>query len=743
MPAVRVFHLAMVIDDAPMAALTADRLRTVMAPKAYGAWLLHEATKGLNLDCFVMFSSVSGVLGNPAQANYAAANAFLDSLAHHRRALGLPALAVDWGALGGEGYVARNEKVAEFLARQGTKSISPGEVTHLLDTFLAKGVTQVMAFRVDWGKWRQFFRSLQESPLLGRVFTSGEGVQESSGGSTSGWRTKIEAAAPADREAIIGQALREVVGTVLRVKADSLRDDQPLTDLGLDSLMAVEIENLIESTIGVALPPTSLMRARTIGQLAALITEHKGGATPKPQPSAAAAPKPSASAPARPVEGTAPSAKATQSLYPLTFPQRELWEASPVRPEDSANHICALIKANGALTAKECAEAVRRVVARQEVLRLGITQTPDGLRQKIHSSMEPNFVYRDIPAAYKGGGALDDLVTEIGSKPFNMSEGPLYRIEVLRRSPNEHVMVLAIHHAIADGWTLGTFVQDLTTAYAMAVMNRTEELPQLPLSYTGWGLAEQALWQPAKLRERADYWKERLAGAPRLWSGSGKAGEPSLTLGRHVCHVPDKVARATRELARKNEATLFSTLLTTFQRVLFQWTGENDIVVGTPVANRHRQTVRETMGYFAGIVPLRGQVDLRRSFSQSLQEVHQATVDSFANAMPFAELVHAVGDLPSPGHNPVFGVRFALQNHPIPDVDVPGMAVNLRMHSTGTARFDMACEITEETEGLEVAWLFRKDLFSPADMEELGNLFETTLAQICRSQDSSTITFAT
>jgi NAD(P)-dependent dehydrogenase (short-subunit alcohol dehydrogenase family)/acyl carrier protein len=272
-----VFHLAMVIDDAPLASLTRDRMRSVMAPKAYGAWLLHEGTREMELDCFVMFSSVSSIFGNPAQGNYAAANAFLDSLAHHRRSLGLAALTINWGVLGGEGYVARNERVAEFLARQGTTELSPGEVVALLESFLTAGATQVMAIRVDWSKWRQFFRGLQENPLLERLFASGVESQEASG-VTGDWRLKIETAAPEERQRLIGQAIREVVGSVLRVKPDTLRDDQPLTDLGLDSLMGVEIETSIESALGVALPPTSLMRARTIGHIVALIAEHMGGA---------------------------------------------------------------------------------------------------------------------------------------------------------------------------------------------------------------------------------------------------------------------------------------------------------------------------------------------------------------------------------------------------------------------------------------------------------------------------------
>lgn len=270
-----VFHLAMVIDDAPLAALTPGRFRTVLAPKAAGGWLLHEHTKSLPLDAFVMFSSASSIFGNPGQGNYAAANAFLDALAHHRRASGLPALAVNWGVLGGQGYVARNEKVAEYLARQGTEALSPDEVTSLLETFLDSSMTQMAALRVDWAKWRQSFRGLQENPLLERVFAAGVEIEETSG-KTADWRARIEAVPPTDREGVIFQALQEIIGSVLRVKPDSLRPDQPLTDLGLDSLMGVEIENLIESSIGVALPPTSLMRARTIAQIAALLADHLG-----------------------------------------------------------------------------------------------------------------------------------------------------------------------------------------------------------------------------------------------------------------------------------------------------------------------------------------------------------------------------------------------------------------------------------------------------------------------------------
>jgi len=246
------------------------------------------------LDCFVMFSSISSIFGNPAQGNYCAANAFLDSLAHHRHALGLPALTINWGVLGGEGYVARNERVAEFLAKQGTTELSPGEVISILESSLRATPPQVAAIRVDWAKWKSFFRGMQSNPLFERIFAAVEG--DEGGGATSDWRNRIESAAAAEKEAVIAQAVREIVGSVLRVKPETLRDDQPLTDLGLDSLMGVEIENSLEAAIGVALPPTSLMRARTIGQIATLMMAHMGGNAPAITAAPVAAPQASVEA---------------------------------------------------------------------------------------------------------------------------------------------------------------------------------------------------------------------------------------------------------------------------------------------------------------------------------------------------------------------------------------------------------------------------------------------------------------
>ncbi|MBC8125888.1 MAG: condensation domain protein, partial [Gloeobacteraceae cyanobacterium ES-bin-144] len=254
------------------------------------------------------------------------------------------------------------------------------------------------------------------------------------------------------------------------------------------------------------------------------------------------------------------------------------------------------------------------------------------------------------------------------------------------------------------------------------------------------GASERAFWTPAELEKRGEYWKLNLSESFRLWSPPAEPQAVSRPLQRSVSRVSPDLGRAVRDLARNHGATLFSTLLTVFQIAFSKWSGADDIVVGTPVANRSKQNVRETMGYCSGIVPIRGHIDPTRSFSDSLKAGHLAAVDAFANAMPFVEIVRAMGEKCAPGYNPVFEVRFALQNHPIPDVEVPGLSLQLRMRSTGTARFDLACEINEEGDGLEVAWLFRHDLFPLADVQKLSQLYLAALASVCRSPEILTST---
>jgi non-ribosomal peptide synthetase component F len=257
-------------------------------------------------------------------------------------------------------------------------------------------------------------------------------------------------------------------------------------------------------------------------------------------------------------------------------------------------------------------------------------------------------------------------------------------------------------------------------------------LPPVPQTYAAWGAAERAFWNPEMLEQRLEFWKASLAAPSRMWNATIPGGRPQ----RWLSAIPASLTSETRELARRTGITLFSTLFGAFQIAFSKWSGSDDLVVGTPVANRTRQAARETMGYYSSIVPLRGQIDRSRVASDHLRAAHQLTIDCFANAIPFVELVRGIGEQAAAGYNPVFEVRFALQNHPMPEVSLPNLSARLNMRSTGTARFQLGCEITENPEGLEVAWLFRENLFSQHDIESLNGIFQRVLSGICRSPET-------
>lgn len=419
-------------------------------------------------------------------------------------------------------------------------------------------------------------------------------------------------------------------------------------------------------------------------------------------------------------------------LHPLTFPQRELWEASGIPPGDISNHICTFMEVQSSISFDECEVSMQRVVNRQEVLRLSILPGKTQPLQLVRAKAAPAMTFGELSGAEAEPEAMEERMRGIFEEPFDLVRGPLYRVQIIRRGPRDMVLVFAIHHAIADGWTLGIFVQDIFASYIHGLFGSGGDLPPVPLSYTDWGAAEREAWTPKKLSEHGEFWKGNLAGAPRLW----EACAAPRRLERTVMFFDADVTAAARELARRADATLFSTLLAAFQIALSRWTGVPDIVVGTPVANRTKQSVRDTMGYFSGNVPIRGQVEEGRSLEESVRVTHRAAMDSFAQAMPFAELVRAVGEPQVPGRNPIYDVRFALQNHPIPDIDIPGLSVHLRMRSTGTARFDLGCEVTETGDRLEVVWLHRPARFSPSDIETLQGLFLSVLEGACRSPES-------
>lgn len=433
-------------------------------------------------------------------------------------------------------------------------------------------------------------------------------------------------------------------------------------------------------------------------------------------------------------------------LQPLTFPQRELWENSPIAPGAPGNHICSFFEINGPVTLELCETAVSKVVQRQEAMRTSFLPGKDRPLQIIRSTGETVIRHLKLSRDESRPEALQEIMTQDFRKPFDFLRGPLYRMSLLERGEHDFLFAFTIHHAVADGWTLGAFVEDLCTAYILAlqasgktvgsVSGIRDALPPLQMTHTEWGAAERARWTPAEIERFAGYWRERLQGSRQLWDAAPTGQGEADSLQQWVTTIPEKLADRIRLLARKSGATLFSTLLTAFQLTLHRWTGIDDITVGSPVANRNRSTVRETMGYFAGVIPLRGIIDPDQTFLERVRSVHEKTMDDFAHAMPFAELVKALDRSPEPGGHAIFDTRFAFQNHPIPEVVLPGISTKLRTSSTGTARFDIGCELTEDGKEFEVVWLHRPSVLSELMICELDGLFQKMLGAMCDHPDT-------
>ena len=262
-----VVHAAGVLQDGLLVQLDAAALTTVLRPKVMGGWLLHRLLRDDPLDFFVLFSSAGSVLGQPGQGNYAAANAFLDALAHRRQAQGQPALSINWGAWAGEGFAdsVGGKRLAARLALLGISSIAPRQALEMLGRLLGQSATQVVAVPVNWKQYREFYPAGSASPLLSELACEEAEVPRPTG-RTSERRDALLAAEPAERRQLLQSYLGEQVARVLGLSPSKLDVQQPLSNLGLDSLMAVELKNRIAVDLKVNVPVVKFLQGFSVDQ---------------------------------------------------------------------------------------------------------------------------------------------------------------------------------------------------------------------------------------------------------------------------------------------------------------------------------------------------------------------------------------------------------------------------------------------------------------------------------------------
>jgi acyl carrier protein len=289
MPPLRgVFHAAAVLDDSPLNFTDPSRFAAVMQPKALGAWYLHRHTRDLPLDLFVMFSSISALIGNPAQGSYVAANVVLDALAHMRRAQGLPAVSINWGALSEVGMVAQDSEVEEYFKRVGISFFNPAQALEVLGKILEWNPVQMGAAVIDCPLWGQFNPAWAASPRYRHLIA--DAIRQTAGAATNEFCAALFGLPPEEHPEYVTTALVELISEIMRIPVDKIDRRQSLVNLGVDSLMAMELQTAIARKTGAKLSTLELMKGDAIEQLAAQVLAfvEKAGqdaaGTPAPSP---------------------------------------------------------------------------------------------------------------------------------------------------------------------------------------------------------------------------------------------------------------------------------------------------------------------------------------------------------------------------------------------------------------------------------------------------------------------------
>ncbi len=277
-----VFHAAMVLHDATVAAMTSGELAAVLAPKIAGAWNLHEQTLALPLDCFVLFSSISSLLGSPGQANYAAANAFLDALAHFRRTQGLPALSINWGQIAGVGVVAERPEIGRYLESIGVRAIPAVDALAALPRLIASAEAQAGVMSMDWDRLSRASEKFASSPVFRDLVRAGQTMRPRDQGAIE-WRESILHLPSEEQAAAVSELIVAQLAATLGMPAAEIDRERPLTEMGMDSLMAVELKARIESHSACELPLNLFNADLTAQRLAERFLKHLGKTSPEPK----------------------------------------------------------------------------------------------------------------------------------------------------------------------------------------------------------------------------------------------------------------------------------------------------------------------------------------------------------------------------------------------------------------------------------------------------------------------------
>lgn len=728
-PAVRgVFHLAGHVRDTPVRAVDRAAFDSVFDPKAAGAWLLHHHLRDEPLDHFVLFASVASLLTTTGQSNYAAGNAFLDALAHHRRYRGMPALSLDWGPWA-TGMIEELGLVEHYRAVRGMSSLSPSAGMAVLERVLGQDRAQlVIATVVDWKTFLAWYPS---PPPLVRELAAGAATAAAPGGSGTGSGAPDEqggyldrfraAAGEEERARLVADRFLGCATAVLRMSTDQLDLDAGLGAHGIDSLLAMELRARIQAATGVALPVVALLSGAPLHELTAQLHE---------------ATKELAGRAAGPEAAAAVEVHGDPSRHPLTQNQKALWFLKQLHPDGFAYNIGGAVEVRTEIDPELMTAAVRALVARHPVLRANFVMEDGRPLQTVSDAVEPDMGVFDVEGME--WDEIRELIVEEYRRPYDLAHDRLMRFRLFRRGPDRWVLMKAVHHIVSDAISTFTFIEELLALYEGMRTVRIVELPPVRGRYVDFLNRQNRFLASPDAERMLDYWRGALpAEVPPLALHTDAPRPPVQTHNgaSEFFVLDDDLSTRVHTLAREHDVTVFMVLLCAYYLLLHRHSGQDDVVVGSPVTGRTDEDLSSVYGYFVNPLPLYADLGGDPTVADLLTQVRRTVLGGIDHQeYPFVLLVEKLGLQHDPSRSAIFQAMFILLAHKVSSQQY-GYHLDYIELPEEEGQFDLTLSAYEDEaeRRFHCVLKYNTDLFRPETARRLAGHYRNLLDALTRA----------
>jgi amino acid adenylation domain-containing protein/non-ribosomal peptide synthase protein (TIGR01720 family) len=432
--------------------------------------------------------------------------------------------------------------------------------------------------------------------------------------------------------------------------------------------------------------------------------------------------------------------RASRDPAPLSFAQQRLWFLHQLDPESPSYNQPKAIRLIGTLDVHALQKALDHIVARHEALRTTFVSV-DGISLQVIAKSRavelPVIDLRQWPGTIPEA-EVHRVLVETSRRPFDLSRDLMLRALLLCLADQEHILLLITHHIASDAWSSGILWQELTALYRSFSSGQPCPLPELSVQYADYAAWQRNWLQGEVLETQLSYWKNRLDHVPTLQLPTDRPRLPiqSFRGGRQFLALPKNLAQALKTLSRRENVTLFMTLLAAFQTLLHRYSGQDDIVVGSPIAGRTRPEIEGLIGFFVNTLVLRSNLSGNPSFREVMGPVREVALGAYAHQdLPFEKLVEELQPERNLSSSPLFQVTFALQNVPRQALEVPGLTLSSLQLDSGTAKFDLFLSMYEGTEGLRASLEYNTDLFDDETITRMLDHFQTLLKGIVFDPD--------